>query len=354
MTERLPDKGTRITNSLSTVGDALILARSPALDQCPAAVYLAQLKQSSRRPQKQALDLVAFLLTGGHADCLTLNWSAVRYQHTAAVRGRLLDGYAPATANRILSALRGVLEQAWLLGQMSAEEYHRAARLSPINGETLPAGRELLDEEIGALLQNCTEDSRVIGIRDAAIISILFGAGLRREEVTTLNIDDYDAENEKLVIRGKRSKQRTAYLVDGAIAALTDWLEIRGRDPGPLVLAVNKCGRLNYGRRMTPQAIYHILTTRAKRASVTFFTPHDLRRTFVSHLLDAGVDIATVAKMAGHSNIQTTARYDRRPEQAKQRAARLLNIPYSGRPDKRKDRHLREPQFAYENVRFRT
>jgi hypothetical protein len=155
-----------------------------------------------------------------------------------------------------------------------------------------------------------------------------------------------------LVIRGKRSKQRTAYLVDGAIAALGDWLEIRGGDPGPLFLAMNKSGRPIYGRRMTPQAIYHLLATRAKRAGVKFFTPHDLRRTFVSNLLDAGVDIATVAKMAGHSNIQTTARYDRRPEEAKQRAARLLYIPYSGRPNKGKNMRIGERRFTYENVRF--
>ena len=134
---------------------SLIIAQSTPLDRCPAAVYLAQLKQSSRRPQKQALDLVASLLTSGTADCLTLNWAALRYQHTAAVRGRLLDRYAPATANRILSALRGALEQTWLLGEMSAEDYHRAARLSPVIGETLPAGRELLAEEIASLIQNC-------------------------------------------------------------------------------------------------------------------------------------------------------------------------------------------------------
>ena len=112
--------------------NVFILTKCPALDQCPAAVYLSQLKHSSRRPQKQALDLVASLLTNGNADCLTLNWSAIRYQHTAAARGRLLDGYAPATANRILSALRGVLEQTWLLGQMSAEDYQRAARLAQL------------------------------------------------------------------------------------------------------------------------------------------------------------------------------------------------------------------------------
>jgi site-specific recombinase XerD len=95
---------------------------------------------------------------------------------------------------------------------MSAEDYHRAARIAPVIGETLPVGRELLAEEIAWLIQNCLEDCRPIGTRDAAIISILFGAGLRREEITKLNLDDYDSENARLVVRGKRSKQRIAYL----------------------------------------------------------------------------------------------------------------------------------------------
>lgn len=323
----------------------LIIAKSIPLDRCPAAVYLAQLKQSSRRPQKQALDLVASLLTRGTADCMALNWGAIRYQHTAAVRGRLLDGYAPATANRILSALRGVLEQTWLLGQMSAEDYHRAARLAPIIGETLPAGRELLANEITALIQNCIEDRSPLGVRDAAIISVMFGCGLRREEITTLNLDDYSSEDAKLLIHGKRSKQRIAYLVDGATAAVADWLEIRGEVTGPLFLPVKRGGNLRHGRRLTPQAIYYLLKIRAKRAGVKDFTPHDLRRTFVSRLLAAGVDIAIVAKMAGHSNIQTTARYDRRPEEAKQRAAKLLRIPYPGQESKLKS--LKETRSLY-------
>jgi integrase len=252
------------------------------------------------------------------------------------VRGRLLDGYAPATANRILSALRGVLEQTWLLGQMSAEDYHRAARLAPVIGETLPAGRELLPEEIASLIQNCIEDPSPIGIRDAAIISVLFGAGLRREEITKLDMDDYDPENVSLVIRGKRSKQRIAYLGDGAVAVLIKWLEVRGKGTGPLFVSVKRGGILQHGRRLSPHSIYYLLKIRAKKAGVKPFTPHDLRRTFVSRLLDAGVDIAIVAKMAGHSNIQTTARYDRRPEEAKQRAAKLLQIPYPERGSKLK------------------
>ncbi len=80
---------------------------------------------------------------------------------------------------------------------------------------------------------------------------------------------------------------------------------------------------------MTAQAVYNMLKKRAAEAGVRDFSPHDLRRTFVSDLLDAGADIATVAKMAGHANVQTSVRYDRRPDEAKRKAADLLNIPYN-------------------------
>jgi site-specific recombinase XerD len=274
---------------------------------------------------------MAKIIAGDQAEAASLPWAALRYQHTAAIRAALLDGYKPNTANRMLAALRGVLKQAWLLGLVSADDYQRAIQLAPITGETLPAGRELSPGEIGALMIDCINDPTPGGARDAAIIGLMYAAGLRREEVINIDLADYDQQTGRLVVRGKRSKERAAYLVNGAADALADWLTLRGQEPGPLFMAINKGGRLLAGRRMTPQAVYHILAARAERAGVADFSPHDLRRTFVSDLLEAGADIATVAKMAGHSNIQTTARYDRRPEQAKQAAAKLLHIPYRRR-----------------------
>jgi integrase len=134
----------------------------------------------------------------------------------------------------------------------------------------------------------------------------------------------------RAVVRGKGHKERTSYLVNGAAAALADWLSIRGDAPRPLFVPANKAGRLD-NRRMTAQAVWNLLEKRATAAGMREFSPHDLRRTFVSDLLNAETDIATVTKMAGHANVQTTARYDRRPEDAKRKAAGLLHVPYRKR-----------------------
>jgi len=79
---------------------------------------------------------------------------------------------------------------------------------------------------------------------------------------------------------------------------------------------------------LTSQAVYNMLNKSAQQASIKNFSPQDLRRTFISHLLGAGAHIATVSKMAGHTNIQTTARYDHRPEESRKETAELLQVPY--------------------------
>ncbi len=299
-----------------------------ALDRNPAAVYLAGLAHGSRRTMREALQTIAQML--GAPDALTVDWAALRFQHTAAIRSQLAERYSAATANKMLSALRGTLKAAWRLGLMSADDYTRAADVQSVTGSTLPAGRALTAGEISALLDACADDASPAGARDAAIIALLRVGGLRRAEVCALNLDDYHVADGLLVVRGKRNKERTAYVTNGAKDALDDWLSVRGMEAGALFCPVNKGGCVIV-RRMHAEAIFNALRKRAEQAGVKDLSPHDLRRTFVSDLLDAGADIATVQKLAGHASVNTTARYDRRGEAAKRKAVELLHVPYRKR-----------------------
>lgn len=296
----------------------------------PAAAYLAGLSEGARRPQRQALNAIANILTSGAvSDCFAMDWAAVRYAHAAAVRSRLAEVYAPATSNRMLAALRGTLRAAWRLGLISAEDYQSAADIKAVTGETLPAGRGLGAGEIAALRNDCKKDkNKNAGVRDSAILAVMYAGGLRRAEVVNLDMEHYNQDETKLTFTGKRNKQRTVKLTNGAARIMADWIAIRGNEPGPLFLAINKSDRARSSQRLTSQAVYNMLQKRSTAAGLAHFSPHDLRRSYISDLLAAGADISTVAKMAGHSNVQTTARYDRRPEAAKDKAAELIHFPY--------------------------
>ena len=126
--------------------------------------------------------------------------------NTAAVCSRLAERYLSATVNRMLSALRSVLKTAWKLGQMSAEDYHRAADVGSVKGETLPAGRSISSGELSALMDACTTDHSPAGARDAAIVALLYSCGLRRAKLVALDFEDYDALEGTLIVRGKRNK----------------------------------------------------------------------------------------------------------------------------------------------------
>jgi integrase len=110
---------------------------------------------------------------------------------------------------------------------------------------------------------------------------------------------------------------------------LERWLALRGPAAGPLFSRIRKGGTLVPGR-MDESSVLWILQQRARQSGVEHFSPHDLRRTYISNLLDAGADIATVQRLVGHANIATTQRYDRRGETAKRQAAERLYVPDLG------------------------
>jgi hypothetical protein len=97
-------------------------------------------------------------------------WAALRYQHTQALYARLLEQYSPATANKIMASACRVLEEAWKLGQMGAEDYHRVIALERKSNQRLPHGRALSAGELQALMSVYCQDELLKGCRDAALI----------------------------------------------------------------------------------------------------------------------------------------------------------------------------------------
>jgi integrase/recombinase XerD len=325
------DTSTRAVEvTLPAIPDTLLLAPAQAVsaDRHPVKVYLARLDANSRRTMLTALNAAASRLTSGRLTAEQLPWAVLGYQHMMALRSALTQGYAPATANRILTAVRGVLKECRRLGYMSHEQQMRVSDIPPIRGERLPKGRMLIPDELTKLFRVCAEDLGPMGRRDAALIAMLYATGLRRSEVVGLDVCDYDSATGALVVRaGKGNKDRQLFTGSGAAEAVREWLIIRGAVPGPLFLPLNKSGRL-ITRRLSDKAIVHILKERAAEAAIKAFSPHDLRRSFISGLLSSGVDLVTVSAMAGHASVTTTAKYDRRGEEAKRQAAERLIIPF--------------------------
>jgi integrase/recombinase XerD len=308
--------------------------------QNPAMVYLSSLpSQRSQRVMKNALRTIVALLIDEEPRSLddeviyTAQWQELRYQHTQAIRAQLIQsGKSASTVNRLLSALRGVMKECWRLGYMSAEEYQHAVDVKNIKSETVPAGRDMAQGEILALVNACTADKNIAGgVRDASIIGILYTCALRRAEIVSLDVEHFEATSGRIIVHGKGNKQRTVYVTGGTLAALLDWLGLRGKQPGALFFPVNKGGNIVEGQRITAQAVYTMLKRRATQANVVNFSPHDFRRTFAGDLLDRGTDIVTVQKLMGHASPVTTSRYDRRGERVKQDAISKLHYPYKSR-----------------------
>ena len=294
----------------------------------PAAVYLSSLSEGSRRSMLSSLNEIARLLTEGECDAFSIDWSKLRYHHTAAVRTALKQRLAPTTTNKMLVALRRVLTEAYRLDLIEASDYHKAVDIANVKGTGKLRGRALTTGEIESLIECCYEKGGALDVRDAAVIAILRCGGIRRQEIVRLNLDDLDLDSGELtILKGKGGKFRLVYLTTEAISMIEDWLKVRGDLPGPLICPVNKGGNVILRHFASDgDGIYKLVKARAISAGVKHFSPHDFRRTFCSDLLAEGEDVFTVQELAGHASPATTAKYDRRGEGRKRRAVKRLKF----------------------------
>jgi site-specific recombinase XerD len=204
----------------------------------PARMYLLDLAVGSRPAMAAAINTIAnALLPGATLDDIA--WHTLTLQHTSAIRSWLMTEkqvwdkkteeyrpFKPAHANKILTALRRTLDKAYDLGLMDTDQYQRAIRVKNLKGEDKKSrtGRMLKLKEAIALFTAC-KDGKVIGARDAAILAVAYGAGLRRFEIAGLSLADHDPRNAKLTVqRGKGNKERAVSLPNGTVDALNRWI----------------------------------------------------------------------------------------------------------------------------------
>src|SRR4028119_374192 len=211
---------------------SLALSVPLPLTRHPAHVYLTSLGQGSRPTMRGSLNAIAAMLTSGSCEAMTLDWSKLRYHHTAAVRAILMEKYSPATTNKMLTALKRVLQEALKLELISEKDYKGATDLRPVPGSTGLKGRALSRDEIAALLRVCQHAATPSGVRDAALIAILRGSGVRRRELVNLDLKDFNPATGALEVKdGKGGKDRTVYLSSQALRGGVNWGAVGGGGP---------------------------------------------------------------------------------------------------------------------------
>ncbi len=129
----------------------------------------------------------------------------------------------------------------------------------------------------------------------------------------------------KLTIKGKGNKERVNPLNNRVIDIIETWLDERGRSAGPIFVRILKGGKIT-ALPMTDKTVYNIIIRRYQECGLKRLTPHDLRRTFATALLENGEDFFVVQDLMGHASIETTKRYDKRGERKKVEAGRALPL----------------------------
>ncbi|EOC0865923.1 tyrosine-type recombinase/integrase [Cronobacter muytjensii] len=292
----------------------------------PAMAYLISLPSAaSRQTMRSFLQIVAGML--GARALQHCPWGSLRRHHVQGLLEMLsASGRAPATINTYLSALKGTAREAWMMKLMDTDSYQQILAVRAVRGSRLTRGRALSSEEVRALFTRCEQDKSCKGPRDAAMLAVMLGCGLRRSEVVGLDYDSILEQDQALRVLGKGNKERLAFMPDIVWQRLRCWTDtVRGDYPGPLFTRIRAGDDVTSGR-LTPQAVYHILDQRRQESGIDGCAPHDLRRTFASMMLDNGEDLITVRDAMGHASVTTTQKYDRRGDARLRRAASKIQL----------------------------
>lgn len=212
-------------------------------------------------------------------------------------------GLSPRSVHRALVAVKGFFK--FLLREGIIDEDPFEDVVLPSFSRTLP---DVLSEQEVARIIGEVDPSTPLGLRDRALLELLYGTGIRVSEACGLRLEGVELELGYLVVKGKGEKERLVPFGEYAREWLKEYLEkarpklVRGKDPGFVFLNP-------MGRPMSRQGVWKVIKKYALKAGLTRVTPHTLRHSFATHMLQRGADLRYVQAMLGHSDISTTQVY---------------------------------------------
>ena len=219
-------------------------------------------------------------------------------RYSAWLNGR---GYAASTIARRLASLRSFYRYQRRQGVVASDP--AGGLRNPRQPKRLP--HPVRAEDVIRLLDAISPDTP-LGVRDRAMFETLYGGGMRVGELVGLNLDDLDAEQELVRVRGKGKRERLCPVGPVAVAWISRWIAARtpGRAGEP-ALFLNR-----FGRRLTARSVGRLLEAHARGVGLDAnLSPHSLRHSFATHLLDRGADLRSVQELLGHRNLTTTQIY---------------------------------------------
>jgi integrase/recombinase XerC len=220
------------------------------------------------------------------------------------------QNYSPATMARKIATLRSFYK--WALKRSLIENNPMTLIRTPRQSKRLP--RAITVEQIERLL-SAPDDTDVLGARDRAMLETLYSTGIRVSELVDLNIEDLDEQGEALRVRGKGKKERMVPLGSHALAAISHYKrtlladdryrESWGHTSDDRPLFVNK-----HGGRLSSRSVRRKLDKYLRAVGLDpSISPHTLRHSFATHLLDNGADLRSVQELLGHQSLSTTQTY---------------------------------------------
>jgi integrase/recombinase XerD len=259
------------------------------------------LSENTLRAYRRDLDRYLRTLAGAGVTRL----AEVTEPHVTAYLMNLRDGDQPlaaASAARAVSAVRGLHRFAFREGLVEED----VAR--PVTPPTLPLRlpKALPLADVERLLAVAGAAGGARGLRDTALLEFLYGTGARISEAVGSDVDDLDQEQAAVTLAGKGGKTRLVPVGGYAMDALTSWLRTGRPELARGVPALFLNAR---GGRLTRQGAWAILREAAARAGLAGISPHTLRHSYATHLLDGGADVRVVQELLGHASVTTTQVY---------------------------------------------